>query len=231
METSGGSSKTYYVHTDHLTGSNAITDEDGYVVQVLDYYPFGDIRLNDNYASFDEKRKFTGHEHDDETDLEYMLARYYNGNVGRFISRDTFEGSLDDPQSLNKYSYTRNNPLIYIDPTGNSNTLSSALSWGWGPLSATGLKGLLTSAGVTISGATVVGVSVVGIIGSILPFGAIEGVDDTTELTPAEKEAISGPKPGEPSNNNDNKKSSDSKMIARKIVTQIRVIHQIQNLV
>jgi RHS repeat-associated protein len=116
----GFSTTTHYLHTDHLGGSSVITDENGQPVQVLDYYPFGDIRLNEQEDAFDEQRKFTGHEYDDATELNYMLERYQSPDIGRFISKDTWEGNLLDPQSLNKYSYSRNNPIIYIDPSGNS---------------------------------------------------------------------------------------------------------------
>lgn len=53
-----------------------------------------------------------------------MNARYYNGKIGRFISQDSLvlntpEKILQDPQALNSYAYARNNPLKYVDPTGN----------------------------------------------------------------------------------------------------------------
>jgi len=51
-----------------------------------------------------------------------MDARYYNSMIGRFLSVDAaflaVSARLDDPQSLNSYSYARNNPLRYIDPDG-----------------------------------------------------------------------------------------------------------------
>ena len=47
-----------------------------------------------------------------------MIARYQDGAVGRFISPDPTEGKIDNPQSLNKYTYARNNPVILIDPDG-----------------------------------------------------------------------------------------------------------------
>ena len=57
--------------------------------------------------------------------MYYYGARYYNPSIGRFMSedpssRDTPEKFLSDPQGLNFYAYARNNPLRYIDPTGNS---------------------------------------------------------------------------------------------------------------
>ncbi|MBI1866453.1 MAG: RHS repeat-associated core domain-containing protein, partial [Candidatus Staskawiczbacteria bacterium] len=62
-------------------------------------------------------------EYDAETGLNYLNARYYNSNIGRFISQDPMfwdfsEDYLSDPQQWNSYSYARNNPIVYSDPTG-----------------------------------------------------------------------------------------------------------------
>jgi RHS repeat-associated protein len=65
--------------------------------------------------------KFTGKERDNETGLDYFGARYFSGAQGRFTSPDpTLMSSqrISDPQQWNLYSYTRNNPLKYIDPDG-----------------------------------------------------------------------------------------------------------------
>ncbi len=91
----------------------------------MDYYPYGEIRLDEKVGTFSEQRKFAGHEYDADTSLSYMNARYYNGKMGRFVSQDPMvlknpEKVLEDPQSLNYYAYSRNNPLRYIDPTGES---------------------------------------------------------------------------------------------------------------
>lgn len=51
--------------------------------------------------------------------LQYLRARWYDPSLGRFISEDTYEGELSNPLSQNLYTYVHNNPLIYIDPTGN----------------------------------------------------------------------------------------------------------------
>lgn len=63
---------------------------------------------------------FTGKERDAETGLDYFGARYYSGAQGRFSSPDPpFMDQMEgDPQSWNMYSYVRNNPLRFIDPTG-----------------------------------------------------------------------------------------------------------------
>ncbi|MCD4739057.1 MAG: hypothetical protein K8R89_07355 [Anaerolineae bacterium] len=43
-------------------------------------------------------------------------ARYYNPALGRFISADTIVPRPSDPQNLNRYAYTLNNPLKYTKP-------------------------------------------------------------------------------------------------------------------
>jgi RHS repeat-associated protein len=64
---------------------------------------------------------FTGKERDTESGNDFMFARYYNSNTGRFLSPDPLYiemHRLADPQQLNLYMYGRNNPLGVTDPTG-----------------------------------------------------------------------------------------------------------------
>jgi RHS repeat-associated protein len=111
---------TTYLHTDHLGGTVLTTDSDGEIIQTLDYYPYGDIRLENGTDI--EKIQFIGKKKDLLTSLNYLDSRYYNGIVGKFISQDpkfidmTFD--LSDPQKINSYSYARSNPINYIDRDG-----------------------------------------------------------------------------------------------------------------
>lgn len=111
------SSATNYYHTDHLQSSNIITDASGSSVEAIYYFPYGATRLNS--GSVNVKHKYTGQEEDPETGLYYYGARYYDPALARFICPDSVVPDYTDPQSLNRYSYTKNNPLRYIDPTGN----------------------------------------------------------------------------------------------------------------
>jgi RHS repeat-associated protein len=60
----------------------------------------------------------TSYERDIETDLDFAQARYYGFSYGRFTSPDPIAGSCWNPQSLNAYVYSWNNPLKLTDPTG-----------------------------------------------------------------------------------------------------------------
>ena len=66
--------------------------------------------------------EFTGKERHAETGLDYFGARYFSGAQGRFTSPDApfADQFTANPQSWNLYSYTRNNPLKYVDPDGQS---------------------------------------------------------------------------------------------------------------
>jgi RHS repeat-associated protein len=64
---------------------------------------------------------FTGHERDiglSLSELDYMHARYYSPNLGRFMSVDPVVGTVGSSQSWNRYSYVLNNPLAFNDPDG-----------------------------------------------------------------------------------------------------------------
>jgi RHS repeat-associated protein len=63
-------------------------------------------------------KEFTGQRLDSGTGLYCYGARYYDPEIGRFISPDTIVPDFANPQSLNRYTYVLNNPLKYIDPTG-----------------------------------------------------------------------------------------------------------------
>jgi len=62
--------------------------------------------------------KYTGKEQDGSTGLYFYEARYYDPVLGQFISADTIVPSTTDPQAFNRYSYGRNNPILYTDPSG-----------------------------------------------------------------------------------------------------------------
>jgi RHS repeat-associated protein len=90
--------------------------------------PFGEELFNGGrtagmgYGAPDGLRqKFTSKERDNETGLDYFVHRYYASTNGRFTSVDPVKLTLQrvqNPQMLNLYAYTINNPLRYTDPDG-----------------------------------------------------------------------------------------------------------------
>lgn len=59
-----------------------------------------------------------------------MRARWYDPSVGRFINEDTYEGEINNPLSLNLYTYVVNNPLIYTDPSGHDHRVDGGSGGG-----------------------------------------------------------------------------------------------------
>ncbi len=105
-----------YLHADHLGSTRLTTNESGQVLQdePSAYYPYGELRYGQPYST----RRFTGQYFDDEIDLYYYGARYYDAALARFTQPDTIVPEPGNPQALNRYSYVLNNPLRYTDPTG-----------------------------------------------------------------------------------------------------------------
>jgi RHS repeat-associated protein len=105
-------SHTFYYIIDHLGSTRLVTDESRNTVADAAYHPFGESTV-----AGEESYLYTGKE-SDFCGLYYYGARYYDPEIGRFISRDPIKGRLLNPESLNRYIYCLNNPLKYMDPTG-----------------------------------------------------------------------------------------------------------------
>ena len=100
----------------------------GATAQTIDYDPYGVVR-----ATAGGTRPSIGYQADwtDPTSgLVNMGARWYQPATGGFTSRDTYNGRLDTPITLNRYTYANNNPMRYFDPTGyaSADTMEKQLS-------------------------------------------------------------------------------------------------------
>lgn len=121
-----------YTHEDHLGSTGVVTNGDGVRVEEIGYLPFGAtlFRKEFNNGTWASAYQFTGQEYDAEYALYNYNARLYDPVMGRFITPDTIVPDWTDPQSLNRYAYCRNNPLKYVDPSGNLWLVSgAAVSW------------------------------------------------------------------------------------------------------
>jgi RHS repeat-associated protein len=104
---------TWYL-PDHLGSVRVVMNSADTTTDVVSYDGFGNITVESN-STFGDRYKWTGRELDTETGLEYNRARYYYAPVGRWISQDPVGFAAGD---FNIYRYVDNNPLTFLDPTG-----------------------------------------------------------------------------------------------------------------
>ncbi|WP_430885883.1 S8 family serine peptidase [Fusibacter sp. JL216-2] len=105
----------YYFYNGH-GDITKVTDETGKVVNWYDYDEWGKIIAKEETVNND--LTYFGQIFDDESGNYYLRARYYNPQMRRFISRDSYEGVLTNPLTMNQYIYCLNNPLGYVDLDG-----------------------------------------------------------------------------------------------------------------
>ena len=117
-----GSTPMYHLR-DHLS-VRVNTDSSGMLIGEQGHYPFGDNWYLNNSTT--TKEMFTTYERRPRnrrtgsagTGNDYAMARYYPNRLGRFSSTDPLSGNINNPQSLNHYAYSLNDPINLMDPTG-----------------------------------------------------------------------------------------------------------------
>jgi RHS repeat-associated protein len=105
---------TVWYLADRLGTIRDLAGASGTIIDHIDYDSFGNVILETNPLVGDRFR-FTGREFDVETGLYYFRARYYDAQLGRFISEDPIRFSAGD---TNLYRYVGNQPLDFVDPSG-----------------------------------------------------------------------------------------------------------------
>ncbi len=109
-----GNTRVTYTPTSFISHPGDPTVAVNKVNTVIDYFPYGKV-LREFQNGDKERYLTTQHERDSETGLDYRGARYYDGDVGRFLSLDP---KASDYPSLSDYCYVAGNPIIFIDPDG-----------------------------------------------------------------------------------------------------------------
>jgi len=104
----GGVSK-YFVQ-DHVGSTVGLTNSSGVAIEQTGYDSFGNQATN-----LSTRYQFTGREYDSFSGFHYYRARWYDGNLGRFVSEDPigFDGG-----DINLYGYVTNRPTMFRDPLG-----------------------------------------------------------------------------------------------------------------
>ena len=120
----------YYVYSDRLGSYTHITNSGKQIVRDIHFDPWGNVKADTNWTVFAERelgelestfrfdRGFTGHEHYTDLKIINMNGRLYDPVIARFFSPDNFVQVPDFTQSYNRYSYCLNNPLQWVDPSG-----------------------------------------------------------------------------------------------------------------
>ena len=110
----------FFYHPDHLGSTDTVTNQSGNVVEETTYKPYGEtIDGGDSTFLYNSK------ELDTNTNMYYYGARYYDPFFRKFTQPDTNIPELYNPQDLNRYSYVRNNPYKYVDPSGENPVYAS----------------------------------------------------------------------------------------------------------
>lgn len=129
-----------YYHSDGLGSTRELTDSTSKLASSYQYDAFGAIRKQTGTVENDFL--YTGQQFDPETGLYYLRARYYDPEIGRFITKDPI------PQ-LNLFTYANNSPINFYDPSGMSlKQIELALSATSAVVSAIGI-------GILVKGALV----------------------------------------------------------------------------
>ncbi|HST46484.1 SpvB/TcaC N-terminal domain-containing protein [Jatrophihabitans sp.] len=129
---------SFYFHSDHLSSTNYVTDAAGKLYEHLEYFPSGESWVEEKSNSqqnpgFNTAYEFAGKELDEETQLYYFGARYYDARTSVWQSPDpalgenlaklpkkaeAAEPDVAAPTFLNLYDYADANPLTKTDPDG-----------------------------------------------------------------------------------------------------------------
>ena len=105
-----GSTTSYFL-ADHLGSTNGLANSSGALVSSNSYDSFG----NPTNTNFSYRYQFTGREFDSFSGLQFSRARFYDPNLGRFISEDPIGFGGGD---INLFGYVKNNPIRFTDPSG-----------------------------------------------------------------------------------------------------------------
>ncbi|MCP3996222.1 MAG: RHS repeat protein, partial [bacterium] len=110
--------------SDAHSGVRLLVDASGAVVDRNSYDAYGGSLAG---GTSDNRYRYRGQQIDSALDAYYLRARYYDPELGRFLSSDPFEGVLREPLSLQRYLYANDNPVTFADPSGLLTTVEIAV--------------------------------------------------------------------------------------------------------
>lgn len=153
----------YFYHADHLGSASWITNSQGQAMQYIHYMPYGELWVNQQANSYDERFKFTGKERDVETGYDYFGARYYSPMIGHWLSVDPLS---DEQPRITPYAYCKWSPINRLDPDGMIDY----------DMVKMGLSTMAIGGGTAVGGAAISATGVGSPIGALLIVDGIAGV-------------------------------------------------------
>ena len=115
---------SYYLSDGH-DSVRQLADTSGVVTDTYSYDAWGNMLTSS--GSTPNTYYYCGEQLDGTTGYYYLRARYMNPSTGTFTTLDTFQGTFNNPITLNKYLYANANPVMYTDPTGHFGLVSYGL--------------------------------------------------------------------------------------------------------
>lgn len=112
------SGQTYYYLTNYRGDVLALVDANGNVAAEYSYDAWGNILTQSGHLASINPYRYAGYRYDEQTKLYYLMARYYNPDLGMFLSLDPVRGDTMNPITMNGYNYANNNPVMMVDPDG-----------------------------------------------------------------------------------------------------------------
>ena len=110
------SGNTHYQLVDGHGNTRALVN-DTTITDTYDFDAFGN-KLTSSTGTTDNNYLYCGEQFDSTLGMYLLGPRYYRPQTGRFLTRDSFEGSPNDPRSLNLFNYCAADPVNNVDPTG-----------------------------------------------------------------------------------------------------------------
>jgi RHS repeat-associated protein len=208
------SNAVFYYFSDRLKTTNVVTDAQGNIKNESDFYPWGgELQF---LANDSNHYKFNGKERDNETQLDYFGARYYSNGLGRYVTPDWAAkpitvpyANFGNPQTLNLYSYSKNNPTTFGDPDGHcAEAISCTIEFG--------------TVGSFLGGpvGTVVGALAGAAIGGTIGYFAVKAIrshqSKAAATTPQSTPAVPPPPPPPGPGKNQDKQQKQDQLKANK---------------
>jgi len=132
--------------TDALGSTRGLVDSSETLTDSYAYTPYGELIHHEGTS--ENSFLFTGEQRDAETGDYYLRARYYSPALTRFLSRDTYSGTLTDPLSQNRYLYVGGNPIRYTDPSGHFFGGIAAAGFSMSTLATSGILSIGITSGI-----------------------------------------------------------------------------------